>query len=116
MGQNINPPGNLASVSTAPPVVLTWSRGLTAASYNVYRDRSRIANVVAPTVTYSDAGVSLNSRHRYFVTAVDAGGNESTGTPPLDVTIEPTGTLTFQLVYTPTAGHLGTPDLQWRWG
>ena len=89
------------------------SRGLAAASYNVYRDRTLLANVAG--LTYSDNGVSLNSRHKYLVTAVDASGNESDGTV-LDVSIEPAGTLTFQVVWTPQPGHLGPPQPRWNWG
>lgn len=113
-GRNVNAPANLATSSTAPPVVLTWSRALGAASYNVYRDRTRIASGVAG-LTYSDAGVTVNSRHKYMVTAIDANGNESDGSV-LDVSIEPSGQLTFQVVWTPQPGHLGPPQPRWNWG
>jgi fibronectin type 3 domain-containing protein len=112
-GRNPYPPANLATSSTAPPVVLTWSRGLTAASYNVYRDRKLLANQAA--LSYSDNGVTANSRHKYMVTSVDAAGNESDGSV-LDVSIEPSGQLTFQVVWTPQPGHLGPPQPRWNWG
>lgn len=110
--RNLYPPSNLATSSTAPPVALSWSRGLTAVSYKVYRDGAVIGTPTA--LSFSDAGVQRNSRHKYMVTSIDGAGNESDGTV-LDVSIEPAGQLTFQVVWTPQPGHLGPPQPRWNW-
>ncbi len=111
----MNAPTNLATSSTAPPVVLSWTAGDEAVSYNIYRDFTLIANVLAPQNAYADQNVLTNSRHKYMVTAINPDGHETHGSV-LDVTIEPSGQLTFQVVWIPTPGHLGPPDLQWSWG
>lgn len=110
------PPANLRSSSTVPPIVLLWDTVGPAVSYNIYRNNTLIGNVLAPITTFTDPNVVTDEHYRYVVTGINFGGQEGPGsTPALEVHIEPSGRLVFQIVWTPTAGHLGPPEPEWEW-
>ncbi|MFF8594996.1 PHB depolymerase family esterase [Streptomyces sp. NPDC015220] len=67
---------------------LSWAAVSGAASYNVYRDGTKVAS---PTGTsYTDAGLSAGSSYSYTVAAVDSAG--AVGTPSSPVTATTAGT------------------------
>ncbi len=62
--------------------VLTWTAsnddgtgGSGVVGYHVYRDGQLIATPSSPT--YADSGLSVSGSHAYWITAIDAVGNES---------------------------------------
>ena len=86
------PTGLLAAVEGSG-VRLAWdaSGADDLAGYVVYRaaDASdtftRVSESLVSSTSYLDGGLSLDTLYRYRVTAVDASGNESTGTTDVGV-------------------------------
>ncbi|MGO8672896.1 MAG: protease pro-enzyme activation domain-containing protein [Capsulimonadaceae bacterium] len=94
------PPTALTAVATnsagiGPTVLLTWTAGASASSYNVYRatksNGENTATALATGVTttaYSDTTVSIGTSYYYEVAAVGANGtstlsNEANATPSI---------------------------------
>jgi Fibronectin type III domain len=55
-------------------------------AYNIYRDGQRIAEVLAPALSFTDAGLNVQSNYSYSVSALDQAGNESARSVPSQVT------------------------------
>lgn len=74
-------PGGLAAAGASlTSIALSWNastdnRGV--AAYRVYRDGSPVADVTAPTTSWTDTGRPTGATHTYAVDAVDAAGNRS---------------------------------------
>jgi hypothetical protein len=67
-------PTGLSATSTIPGEIdVSWDDVPIAATYNVYRDGSKVASAL-PQTTYSDLGLDDNSTHTYTVSAVDSNG------------------------------------------
>ncbi|MEC0243700.1 fibronectin type III domain-containing protein [Paenibacillus dokdonensis] len=80
-------PGSLAAAVSDSGVQLTWASSTdntSVTSYGIYRDNVKIGN--ANTLTYTDSGLSAGTTYRYMVTALDAAGNESAPSSPVEVT------------------------------
>jgi fibronectin type 3 domain-containing protein len=71
-------PTGLTAVPGTRTIELVWERNgeRDFASYSVYRDGKRIAEMLG-SPTYSDKDVKAGTTYRYQVSAVDAAGNES---------------------------------------
>lgn len=112
-----SPPTNLQLVSkTTASAVLSWGPPVNGASvqYNVYRDRKLIAPGLTGVLTYTDSSVSANHRYQFAVTGVTA-GVESAFSNFIDVDIEPSANLDFEVVFQEMPGEGGYPDVLWRW-
>ena len=72
-------PTGLAATPSDAQVALTWNAVAAAdlASYRVYRDGVLAQTVTAPTTNWTDTGRTNSITYSYYVTAVDAGDNES---------------------------------------
>lgn len=57
--------------------------------YRVFRDAVAIATVAAPTISFTDTGLTPATTYSYHVTALDAAGNESLPSGALEVTTDP---------------------------
>lgn len=78
------PTGLAAAGASLTSVALSWDaatddRGV--AGYRVYRDGSPVADVTAPTTTWTDTGRTTGATATYSVDAVDAAGNRSAVSP-----------------------------------
>ena len=81
-------PGDVSATSTIPGEIdLSWDDVPIAATYNVYRDGSKVASAL-PQTTYSDVGLDESSTHTYTITAVNSNG-ESPKSSPVTSTAEP---------------------------
>jgi hypothetical protein len=71
-------PTGLTAVPGTRTIELVWERNVEKdfASYSVYRDGKRIAEMLG-SPAFSDKDVMSGTTYRYQVTAVDASGNES---------------------------------------
>jgi hypothetical protein len=85
-------PGGVTALAGVGSVELTWdrSREPDLKNYRVYRaEGSGAFTVVADAVetpAYSDRQITAGTTYRYQVTAVDAAGNESAPSPPIEIT------------------------------
>jgi hypothetical protein len=82
----------LSGSSKAGKVQLSWSGatdnvGVTA--YRVWRNNSQIVQTTA--TSYQDAAVNSGTTYAYFVTAVDAAGNQSPASNTLTITVSKGG-------------------------
>ncbi len=82
---------NVPTPTNAP--VLTWTAsnddstgGSGVVGYHVYRDGQLIATASAPT--YADGSLTVSGSHAYWVTAIDAVGNESPASPTRVVAVD----------------------------
>jgi fibronectin type 3 domain-containing protein len=78
-------PVGVSAVPGTRNIEVVWDRNTEKdfASYKVYRDGVKIADgLTAPT--YSDRDVKQGVTYRYQVTSVDAVGNESEKSPPVE--------------------------------
>ncbi len=81
----LKPPVNLKSEILSPTeVVLTWDDN-NSAQYIVYRDSVRVNNVYGARI--KDTGVEAGKSYSYTVQSVDAAGNKSNQSEPLNVTM-----------------------------
>jgi hypothetical protein len=89
------PPGNLAAEEVGGPAVgLTWSaiedEDLTF--YKIYRNTTSVPQiycmVAVPETAYTDASVEAGTTYHYWVTGLDALGNESPLAGPCSVSVE----------------------------
>jgi len=86
------PPAGLAALAQDDGVEARWSPSPEpdVVAYRVYRiarggERERIAEVPAPATRYLDPEAPTIRVLRYFVSALDAAGNESALSPPAEV-------------------------------
>ena len=90
------PPPTAGDLTVPTPTnapVLTWTAsnddstgGSGVVGYHVYRDGQLIATPSAPT--YADVSLTISGSHAYWVTAIDAVGNESPPSPTRIVAID----------------------------
>ncbi|HVW86666.1 MAG TPA: hypothetical protein VHB50_18400, partial [Bryobacteraceae bacterium] len=81
-------PAGVTVVPGTQSIELVWDRSpeKDLAFYRVYRDGQRIADhVTAPAL--SDKDVKSGATHRYQVSAVDAAGNESPMSAPVEANL-----------------------------
>lgn len=70
----------VASATTAAKTTLTWAAStdnVAVTDYDVYRNRMLVGTVSAPTVTFTDTGLTGATKYSYTVKARDAAGNVS---------------------------------------
>ncbi|MEO9174456.1 MAG: hypothetical protein ABI317_03000, partial [Gaiellales bacterium] len=86
-------PSDLSVVSPTNAPVLTWTAsnddntgGSGVVGYRVYRDGVLIGSPTAPT--FADGSLSISGSHAYWVTAIDAVGNESPASPTKVVAVD----------------------------
>lgn len=73
----LQPPAGLAIVATTSnSIALTWTAASGAASYNVYRNGSRVNASPVTATSYTDTGLAAATSYSYRVASV-AGSNES---------------------------------------
>lgn len=80
-------PGGLAATAGDTQVSLSWSAAtdnVGVAKYRVYRDNALIGEPT--TLYYADTGLQNGVQHAYKVVAVDAAGNTSPATTPVNAT------------------------------
>ncbi|MFN0285155.1 MAG: fibronectin type III domain-containing protein [Kineosporiaceae bacterium] len=94
------PTGLVGAGASTTSVSLSWNastddRGV--ASYRVYRDGTAVADVAAPTTTWTDVSLAVGETRQYAVDAVDGAGNRSAATAPVSVRtqVPPPVTQTF---------------------
>lgn len=80
-----------ATASSDALVVLTWgastdSGGSGLASYKIYRDGVLVKTQTAPSVSYSDTGLTEKTTYKYQISALDQAGNESAKSAEKSVT------------------------------
>jgi fibronectin type 3 domain-containing protein len=90
------PPPTPTDLSVPTPTnapVLSWTAsnddstgGSGVIGYHVYRDGQLIATPSAPT--YADGSLSISGSHAYWITAIDAVGNESPASPTRVVAVD----------------------------
>ena len=90
------PVGVVTSGATASSMLIGWSAVIAAASYNVYRDASKVNALPVTSTSYTDTGLAAATQYSWTVKAVDVNGVESlasaaasgttAGTPPPPVT------------------------------
>jgi fibronectin type 3 domain-containing protein len=80
-------PSATASPTKASPAI-SWTAVTDAASYNVYRDGSLIANVTA--TSFTDSALAVDGSYSYTVSALDALGNQSSQSPGTTVVYDTT--------------------------
>jgi hypothetical protein len=87
-------PAGLTGVASIASIELAWERDTEPdlAGYRVYRSApggafTKLADT-GVTPSYSDRGVEHGKAYRYAVTAVDAHGNESKMSAPVEVTVQ----------------------------
>jgi len=76
------PTGLVATVASCSQVNLSWnastdSGGSGFKGYNIYRNGAFVKQVLAPTTSTSDTGLSAQTNYSYRVSAVDNAGNQS---------------------------------------
>ncbi|MHC5795620.1 RICIN domain-containing protein [Lacisediminihabitans sp. FW035] len=79
----------LASGTTAAKTTLSWAAStdnVAVTSYDVYRKGTLAGTVSAPTVTFTDSGLTGGTTNAYTVKARDAAGNVSTASAARNVT------------------------------
>jgi len=115
-----SPPSNILSATTPPaadtvaPTVptlqhatavscaqvdLVWTASVDSGTsglkgYDLYRDGLRVAQVLSPATSTSDAGLAPMTSYGYSVSAIDNAGNESLPSVPVMVTTPPCPTST----------------------
>jgi ABC-type glycerol-3-phosphate transport system permease component/chitodextrinase len=81
------PAGVTATPKSATEIDLEWTPSTdnaAVAAYRVYRDNALLVTVGSPS--WNDTGLSAASAHTYSVTAIDASGNSSGGSPVVSAT------------------------------
>ncbi|GGM13877.1 hypothetical protein GCM10010129_67520 [Streptomyces fumigatiscleroticus] len=90
------PSGVVVTSTTDTGASLSWSAVSGAASYNVYRDGTRVASPAS--TSYTDTGSSAGTSYSYTVAAVDSTGAVGTASAP--VTATTSGTAPAPTCYT----------------
>ncbi|MFE0648408.1 fibronectin type III domain-containing protein [Streptomyces sp. NPDC059534] len=86
------PAGLAVSGTTATGASLTWNAVSGAASYNVYRDGTKVNTTPVTTTTYTDTGLTAGTTYGYTVAAVDTSGTAGTRSAPVNATTTGTST------------------------
>ncbi|KKC48188.1 chitin-binding protein [Paenibacillus sp. D9] len=107
-------PGNLRSTTVSSTSVgLAWnssSDNVGVTGYKVYRGTTLLATVSGSTTTYTATGLTAGTAYSFTVQAVDAAGNASASSAPLNVTT-PTGSTPDTTAPTVPGGlHIHTFD------
>jgi poly(3-hydroxybutyrate) depolymerase len=63
--------------TTSSSVSLSWSAETGAASYNVYRNGSKVNASAVTTNSYADSGLAASTSYNYAVTAVNSSGESA---------------------------------------
>jgi hypothetical protein len=81
-------PTGLTAVSGARSIELAWERNVEKdlSAYRVYRDGTRIADGLV-TPSYSDRDIKPGVKYSYQVSSLDAAGNESARSAPVEAAI-----------------------------
>ncbi|ALO13326.1 Poly(3-hydroxybutyrate) depolymerase [Streptomyces venezuelae] len=83
------PTGLSVTATTETGASLSWNPVSGAASYNVYRDGTKVNSAPVTSATYTDVGLTAGTTYSYAVAAVDASG--TVGTKSASVTATTTG-------------------------
>ncbi|MFF2775494.1 poly(3-hydroxybutyrate) depolymerase [Streptomyces sp. NPDC058052] len=67
-------PTGLTAATTATSAALTWNAVPGAASYDVYRDGTKVNTAPVTATTYTDSGLTAGTTYGYAVSATDASG------------------------------------------
>ncbi len=102
------PTGVQATYISSGTVQVSWDAVSDADHYVIYRNGVKIAEVRGAT-TYNDSGLS-ETKHEYYVSAVDAAGNEGAQGGPGAIDLSPTPT-TGPTSTSPTTGPRTTTGL-----
>jgi chitodextrinase len=84
------PTGLATTQITASAVSLTWTAAtdnVAVTKYSVFRDGVKLADVNAPTVTFTDSTVTPQTSYSYTVTASDAAANQSAPSTALPIRV-----------------------------
>lgn len=82
-GGTLAAPTNVAtSNATASSMSIGWSAVSGAASYNVYRNSSKVNASAVTATSYSDTGLAASTTYSWTVRAVDGGGAEGAVSSP----------------------------------
>ena len=80
-------PGGLAvTATTAGTATLSWNQVAGAASYDVYRDGSRLNSAPVTGTGYTDSGLTAATSYSYTVAAVDSSGAVGARSTPVTAT------------------------------
>jgi uncharacterized repeat protein (TIGR01451 family) len=95
---------------TSTGVTLTWTGStdnFAVTGYNVYRDGVLQTTVAAPTLTWTDSGLTADTTYLYTVRARDAAGNLSTvsGTRSVKTLVLPPNATSYYMVTSATSGR-----------
>lgn len=71
------PTGLTVTGTTSSSVSLSWSAETGAASYNVYRNGSKVNASAVTTNSYTDSGLVASTAYNYAVTAVNSSGESA---------------------------------------
>jgi poly(3-hydroxybutyrate) depolymerase len=71
------PTGLTVTGTTSSSVSLSWSAETGAASYNVYRNGSKVNASAVTTNSYTDSGLAASTAYNYAVTAVNSSGESA---------------------------------------
>ncbi len=85
------PTGLVATPTGSSQINLSWtasSDNIGVTTYNILRDGSVIAQVNAPTTTYSDTGLNAATTYSYQVQALDAAANVSASSGAVSATTQ----------------------------
>lgn len=86
-----SPTGITATASAGGKSTVAWTAVVGAESYRVYRDDTKLGET--KQTTYTDSGLNPGS-YKYYISALDAAGNESERGGPASITVTPTPTPT----------------------
>jgi poly(3-hydroxybutyrate) depolymerase len=76
------PTGVTTSNATASSMQIAWNAVSGAASYNVYRNGSKVNASAVTATSYTDTGLAAGTTYSWTVRAVDANGAEGTASSP----------------------------------
>ncbi|MEU4066286.1 PHB depolymerase family esterase [Streptomyces wedmorensis] len=80
------PTGLAVTATTDNSAALSWNTVPGAASYNVYRDGTKVNSSPVTATTYTDSGLTAGTTYGYAVAAVDASGTVGARTTPVNAT------------------------------
>ncbi|MEX0172120.1 fibronectin type III domain-containing protein [Streptomyces sp. LMG1-1-1.1] len=80
------PTGLAVTGTTAAGASLAWNTVSGAASYNVYRDGTKVNATPVTAVTFTDTGLTAGTTYNYTVAAVDASGTVGFKAAPVTAT------------------------------
>ncbi|MFE5712552.1 fibronectin type III domain-containing protein [Streptomyces sp. NPDC056501] len=80
------PTGLTVTATTANSASLSWNSVPGAASYDVYRDGTKVNSAPVTATTYTDAGLTTGTAYSYTVAGVDTAGTVGARTAPVTAT------------------------------